>query len=91
MDHPALAGHFPGMPILPGVVLLDVTLQIIIRDLAINLENCTVNSVKFLSPAQPGDLLSIVHNPLNHGAVRFDISAGARKIATGSVLLNSLS
>ncbi|MBS1142561.1 MAG: hypothetical protein H6R13_4014, partial [Proteobacteria bacterium] len=22
-DHPALTGHFPGRPIMPGVVLLD--------------------------------------------------------------------
>ena len=26
-DHPALPGHFPGRPIVPGVLLLDAVLQ----------------------------------------------------------------
>ena len=26
-EHPALAGHFPGAPILPGVLLLDEMLR----------------------------------------------------------------
>jgi len=28
-DHPAYAGHFPGQPILPGVVLLDAAQRLI--------------------------------------------------------------
>ena len=87
-DHPALAGHFPGLPILPGVILLDLALQIIIDTYALSLANCTVNAVKFLSPAIPGDLLSIAHDQLKHGVFHFDISTAARKIASGSVQFN---
>ena len=88
-DHPAFAGHFPGMPILPGVVLLDWALQVIAESAALIPECCTINSVKFFSPAYPGDSLTLVHEPSSSGAIRFDISSGIRKIAAGSLLLNS--
>ncbi|WP_223247369.1 hypothetical protein [Sulfuriferula sp. AH1] len=52
-DHPAFAGHFPGMPILPGVVLLDIALQAIADANSIALDSCEIGSVKFLSPAAP--------------------------------------
>ena len=45
-DHPAFAGHFPGMPILPGAVLLDEVLRIIERDLGIDLTQWQLASAK---------------------------------------------
>lgn len=87
-DHPAFAGHFPDTPILPGVVLLDVALQAICTASAIALRNCTLNSVKFLSPAQPGDVLSITHDQQENGSIHFDISTLTHKIATGSIVVN---
>lgn len=89
LDHPAFAGHFPGNPILPGVVLLDVALQIIATSCGIAPDICEVSSVKFLSPAAPGDELVIRHSVSASGAIRFDINAGTRKIASGSIVLRS--
>ena len=86
LDHPAFAGHFPGTPILPGVVLLDVALQIIAKTRGIALDLCEISSVKFLSPASPGDELLIQHTVSASGTIRFDILAGTRKIASGSIV-----
>ena len=84
-DHPAFTGHFPGTPILPGVVLLDMALQIIAKTSGIALDLCEIGSVKFLSPARPGDELLIQHSISANGTIRFDILAGMRKIASGSI------
>ena len=89
LDHPALAGHFPGRPILPGVVLLDLVLQAIATSSAVALDRCEISSVKFLNPARPGDELVIGHSVAASGAIHFDISAGARKIASGSIVARS--
>ena len=89
LDHPAFAGHFPGTPILPGVVLLDTALQAIAAASGIALDRCEINSVKFLSPAKPGDALEIQHVIASSGTIRFDIVAGTRKIATGSIVARS--
>ena len=86
LDHPAFAGHFPGTPILPGVVLLDTALQAIANASGVRLDRCEISSVKFLSPVGPGDALVIQHEISASGTIRFDILAGARKIASGSIV-----
>ena len=88
-DHPAFAGHFPGTPILPGVVLLDVTLHALAAVAGIGPDGCEIVSVKFLSPAKPGDALEIRHDFQAKGTIRFDIAAGVRKIASGNIVLRS--
>ncbi len=88
-DHPAFAGHFPGSPILPGVVLLDTALHAIAAATGNALDLCEISSVKFLSPARPGDELLIQHTVLASGTIRFDIVAGVRKIASGSIVAKS--
>ena len=89
LDHPAFAGHFPGTPILPGVVLLDTALQAIAAASGLVLDRCEISSVKFLSPANPGDALEIQHEIATSGTIRFDIVAGTRKIASGSIVTKS--
>jgi len=89
VDHPAFAGHFPGTPILPGVVLLDMTLHAMAEAAVIEPDACEIGSVKFLSPAKPGDTLEIRHELQANGTIRFDITAGARKIASGNIVPRS--
>lgn len=89
LDHPAFAGHFPGTPILPGVVLLDMALQTIADRSGIVLDLCEISSVKFLSPAIPGDELFIQHSVSASGTIHFDILAGERKVASGSIVPGS--
>ncbi|HEY9199801.1 MAG TPA: hypothetical protein VIR60_10580 [Gammaproteobacteria bacterium] len=88
-EHPAFGGHFPGTPILPGVVLLDVALHCIAESRGIALDLCEISSVKFLSPAHPGDELEIQHSLSASGTLRFNILAGTRKIASGSIVPGS--
>jgi 3-hydroxymyristoyl/3-hydroxydecanoyl-(acyl carrier protein) dehydratase len=89
LDHPVFAGHFPGTPIVPGVMLLDAVLHAIAASTGIALDTCELGAVKFLSPAKPGDELVIQHTLSAGGAIRFDVMAGTRKIASGSILPES--
>ena len=89
VDHPAFAGHFPGSPTLPGVVLLDSALHAIAAATGTALDMCEISSVKFLSPVLPGEELLIQHTILASGTIRFDIVAGVRKVASGSIMTSA--
>lgn len=52
-DHPSLAGHFPGQPIVPGVLLLDQVLSA--AGQATGTTVLQVVQAKFTSALQPGE------------------------------------
>jgi 3-hydroxymyristoyl/3-hydroxydecanoyl-(acyl carrier protein) dehydratase len=82
--HPALAGHFPGNPIVPGVLLLDEALHVIANSLGIRETDLRLMAIKFLSSAAPDELLHFEHQQLPNGHVRFAYRAPDRLIATGT-------
>jgi len=57
-DHPSLPGHFPGNPVVPGVVLLDRIAAAIERAGAGTLRR--IGAVKFLAAVQPGEDIECV-------------------------------
>jgi len=57
-DHPSLPGHFPGRPIVPGVVLLEQVIAAIERRHGA-LGPLRLPQVKFLQPLLPGEVATI--------------------------------
>lgn len=69
-SHPALAGHFPGNPVVPGVVLLDCIKQIALKDNAI--ESITgVNNLKFMRPVLPEQQVDVSIENIADKRLRF--------------------
>ena len=90
-DHPAMPGHFPGHPVVPGVVLLDHAVLRIGAVLGRPLSVSHVGTVKFLSPVAPGERVSVWHdaNAAQTGAaqVRFTLTASGRDVASGTLTI----
>jgi 3-hydroxymyristoyl/3-hydroxydecanoyl-(acyl carrier protein) dehydratase len=51
-DHPSLPGHFPGTPVVPGVVILDEILAALL-EWRQGFHLTGVRTVKFLVPLKP--------------------------------------
>lgn len=54
-DHPSLPGHFPGRPLVPGVVMLDRVLDAIEAHAGVGLGVLQLPQVKFLQPLLPAE------------------------------------
>ena len=83
--HPAYDGHFPGMPILPGAVLLDEALRLIGADRRLDLTEWQISAAKFLKIVRPGDTLRLEHGPTAGGAVRFEVHAADHCVLVGTL------
>jgi 3-hydroxymyristoyl/3-hydroxydecanoyl-(acyl carrier protein) dehydratase len=86
-DHAAFAGHFPGNPIVPGVVLLDETLHAISSARGVAPSQVTIDSAKFLSAVHPGELLQLAFEPEKDERLRFTIRAPDRIVVSGILSL----
>ena len=83
-DHPSLPGHFPGHPVVPGVVLLERVVDAMEARHG-PLGALRLPQVKFVQPLLPGETARIVLE----GAPprwRFQVLRGDVLLASGEVL-----
>ncbi len=83
-DHPALPGHFPGRPIVPGVLLLDAVLQA--AQETAGQPASRLLRAKFTAPVLPGAEVEITLSPRS-APLRFGFTCQAegRVVLLGEV------
>jgi len=84
-DHPALPGHFPGNPIIPGAVLLSEATEAIAQDLAAPPGSIQVRSAKFLRPVRPGDRVLIRFDRDERDGIRFSCDVEGKPVLAGQM------
>lgn len=79
-------GHFPGLPILPGVVQLDWAIRMAIQRFGIEAPFNALENLKFQAPVKPEFLLSLKLDwDVEQGRLEFAYSDGVRKYSSGRV------
>jgi 3-hydroxyacyl-[acyl-carrier-protein] dehydratase len=81
--HPALAGHFPGNPVVPGVVILGRVCEAFRRDHDARVTRVTL--VKFHAPLRPAEPFAIHLAQTGAGRCAFRVVRGDTLIAAGTL------
>ncbi|HXS28452.1 MAG TPA: hypothetical protein VN730_12370 [Steroidobacteraceae bacterium] len=81
-EHPALAGHFPGKPIVPGVLVLERLLEAAERELGRALRVAGLAHAKFPTPLLPEEQARASFQ-IEGDRLDFEIEREGRLIARG--------
>ena len=83
-DHPSLPGHFPGRPVVPGVVLIDHAIALIAPYLA-GRALVGVPVAKFTRPVLPGQAVQVGFRDQGEGRVAFRCDVDGAASLTGTL------
>lgn len=86
-DHPALAGHFPGNPVVPGALLLDEIISALVC--AAGTTPVAIATAKFLRPLLPGQRCVVEFSPRQDDRVQFVCRSQDEVVATGQLLVEA--
>ncbi|MCK4710565.1 MAG: hypothetical protein KAU21_18265 [Gammaproteobacteria bacterium] len=89
VDHASLAGHFPGNPVIPGVVILQKVLR------TITLEKPSTHykivMAKFLQPLIPPATLTVYLSASSENRINFKAMVDKDVISNGIIEINEQS
>lgn len=80
-------GHFPGLPVLPGVVQVDWAVRFARERLALAGDFLRLENLKFLALVRPGSRLQLeLRLEPDGGLLAFAYASGARKCSSGRLV-----
>jgi 3-hydroxyacyl-[acyl-carrier-protein] dehydratase len=82
LRHPAIEGHFPGNPVVPGVVILQQVISAAENWLGLPLVLRGLPQVKFLRPLPPGEQACLELRSLG-ARLEFSVSCNGKPVAKG--------
>ena len=85
-DHPALPGHFPGNPVVPGVVVLEHLLAALAA-IHPGLTCTGVRRMKFLRPLRPGETVSVRFGEARDDGITVKAEAAGEPLVDGRLTL----
>jgi 3-hydroxymyristoyl/3-hydroxydecanoyl-(acyl carrier protein) dehydratase len=81
-EHPVFRGHFPGNPIVPGVMLLEWVMREVAQVLGLAPSALRLREAKFFTPLAPLQQAKLSFEP-GPRRCAFDIQCDATRIARG--------
>lgn len=88
-DHPAIPGHFPGDPLVPGVLLLGHVIAALETHRGL-VRLHGIPQAKFLAPLRPGEPCTILFRSMDADAAHFECRKGLELVARGSLRFHAV-
>ncbi len=82
-DAPWFAGHFPDDPIVPGVALINVVVELLSCTVRQQLTIRHISRIKFRKIVRPGDLLAITAAPDRNNRYTFTVLNREQMVCSG--------
>ncbi|MEH6416235.1 hypothetical protein [Pseudomonas sp. CGJS7] len=83
-DHPCLPGHFPGRPLVPGVVLLERAIEAVQAEHG-PLTGVRLPQVKFMRPLLPGQAAEVELESVAPARWKFRVRHADEILASGEI------
>lgn len=86
VDHPALPGHFPGAPVVPGVLLLAEGMHRLELLTAAPFQCQRIDSAKFLRPVAAGAAITATLTMTDSGQGRIEFYVAGTLVAHATLI-----
>lgn len=78
VDHPSVPGHFPGQPVVPGVVLLEAAVVPLLEAGARRVAH--LETARFLAPVHFGEPVRVTFADRGAGRISLDATAAGATV-----------